>query len=348
MSELDRYDYELPRELIAQAPLHSRVDARLLVVDRADASIQHRHVRDLPELLGRGDCLVVNDTRVVPARLVGYRTETGGHWEGLFLESGPGGVWRVMGKTRGKLAPRESITLLDAAGHEAVRLELLARQPDGAWIVRPDSGADPLSILERVGRVPLPPYIRGGEMVEADRAHYQTVYAEKPGAIAAPTAGLHFTERLLRQLAEHGIDICRLTLHVGAGTFRPIATDTLAEHRLDPEWGRIDQAAVDRIERCREQGGRVVAVGTTSVRLLETAAADGRLRPYAGKTDLFIRPPFEFQVVDALMTNFHLPRTTLLVLVYTFGGDALIRRAYEEAVRERYRFYSYGDAMLIL
>lgn len=348
MSELDRYDYELPRELIAQSPLHSRTDARLMVVDRSEDSISHRYVRDLPELLRASDCLVINDTRVVPARLVGYRTRTGGRWEGLFLEAGPGGVWRVMGKTRGKLTPRETITLLDAAGHEAARLELLARQPDGAWVVRPDSDADPYSVLERIGRVPLPPYIRGGEMVEGDSEHYQTVYAEKPGAIAAPTAGLHFTGRLLRELAEQGVEVCKLTLHVGAGTFRPIAAQSLAGHRLDPEWGRIDQAAVDQIDHCRRQAGRVVAVGTTSVRLLETAAGGGRLEPYVGKTDLFIRPPFKFHVTDALMTNFHLPRTTLLVLVSTFGGDTLVRRAYDEAVREQYRFYSYGDAMLIL
>lgn len=348
MSELDRYDYELPRELIAQSPLHSRVDARLIVIGRKVESIAHRHVRDLPELLRPGDCLVINDTRVVPARLVGYRTATGGHWEGLFLEAGPGGVWRVMGKTRGKLVPGETITLLDAGGREAAMLQLLARQADGAWVVRPDNDDAPFAVLERVGRVPLPPYIRGGEMVDADRAQYQTVFAENLGAIAAPTAGLHFTDRLLRQLTDRGVAICRVTLHVGAGTFRPIATERLAEHHLDSEWGRIDQATADRIEQSRRQGGRVVAVGTTSVRLLETAAAGGRLKPYAGKTDLFIRPPFEFQAVDVLMTNFHLPKTTLLVLVRTFGGEALIRRAYEEAIREQYRFYSYGDAMLIV
>jgi len=348
MSELDQYDYELPREMIAQAPLHSRADARLLVVDRSYAAIHHPYVRDLPELLRAGDCLVINDTQVIPARFVGYRTDTGGRWEGLFLEAGPGGVWRIIGKTRGKLRPQETITLLDADGCEAAQLTLLAQQADGAWIVQPDDPADPFAILERVGRVPLPPYIRDGEMVDADRAHYQTVYAKKPGAIAAPTAGLHFTDRLLRELTEGGVEVCRLTLHVGAGTFRPIATESLAEHKLEPEWGCVDQAAVDQMEQSRRRGGRVVAVGTTSMRLLETAAAGGRLKPYAGKTHLFIRPPFEFHAVDALMTNFHLPRTTLLVLVYTFGGDQLIRRAYDEAVREQYRFYSYGDAMLIL
>ena len=348
MSELDRYDYELPRDLIAQAPLHSRVDARLMVLNRAEDTISHRYVRDLPELLCEGDCLVINNTRVIPARLVGFRTETGGHWEGLFLESGPGGVWRIIGKTRGKLREHEAITLLDCDGREATHLELLAKQPDGAWIAKPDAEADTLSILEQVGRVPLPPYIRGGEMIDSDRESYQTVFAEQPGAIAAPTAGLHFTDRLLRQLAEHGVDVCRVTLHVGAGTFRPIATETLAEHHLDAEWGRIDQPVIDQLEACRRRGGRVVAVGTTSVRLLETAAADGSLKPYTGKTDLFIRPPFRFHAIDAMMTNFHLPKTTLLVLVSTFGGHAIIQRAYQEAIREQYRFYSYGDAMLIL
>ena len=203
-------------------------------------------------------------------------------------------------------------------------------------------------MLERVGRVPLPPYIRKGEMDEADRQQYQTVYARWPGAVAAPTAGLHFSESLLRRLEEERVVICPLTLHTGAGTFRPIAAPRLAEHKMHAEWGTIRQEIADRILQCRAAGGRVVAVGTTSVRLLETAAADGTLKEFTGYTDLFIRPPFQFQVVDALLTNFHLPRTTLLVLVRTFGGGDLIARAYEEAIREGYRFYSYGDAMLIL
>ena len=203
-------------------------------------------------------------------------------------------------------------------------------------------------LLERAGRVPLPPYIRKGEMVDADRRQYQTVYARWPGAVAAPTAGLHFSESLLRRLEEDRIAICPLTLHTGAGTFRPIGTATLAGHRMHSEWGTIRQETADRITQCRQNGGRVVAVGTTSVRLLETAAADGTLKQFTGHTELFIRPPFEFRIVDALMTNFHLPRTTLLVLVRTFGGDDLIMRAYEEAVRENYRFFSYGDAMLIV
>ena len=348
MSELDRYDYELPKELIAQSPTVCRTDARLLVVDRGHNSLEHRYIRDLPEYLREGDCLVINDTRVIPARLVGRRQSTGGHWEGLFLEASPDGLWRVMCKTRGKLKPGDSVTLLSPVSDEDVQLQLAAQQSDGTWIARPVAQEDALTLLNRVGRVPLPPYIRKGQMVESDREDYQTVYAQVPGAVAAPTAGLHFTATLLDRLARQGVEICALTLHVGPGTFRPIASDSLAEHQMHSEWGCVGQQTIDRIAECRRRGGRLVAVGTTSVRLLETAAAGGELMPFSGQTDLFIRPPYKFRTVDALLTNFHLPRTTLLVLVRTFGGDELIRRAYEEAVREQYRFFSYGDAMLIL
>jgi len=348
MSEMDRYDYDLPKHLIAQSPALCRTDARLLVADRNRRSIEHRFVRDLPELLRRGDCLVINDTRVVPARLVGRRLETGGRWEGLFLEAGPTGVWRVVCKTRGRLVPGETIVLQNASGEDDLRLQLGVKQSDGSWIVRPLASGSAFSLLDRVGRVPLPPYIRKGQMVESDRENYQTVFAQSPGAVAAPTAGLHFTAALLERLTAVGVEVCPLTLHVGLGTFRPIAADALAKHQMHSEWGKIGQEAVDQLERCRRRGGRIVAVGTTSVRLLETAAADGTLKPFEGYTDLFIRPPHQFRAVDVLLTNFHLPRTTLLVLAYTFGGDQLIRQAYDEAIRQQYRFYSYGDAMLIL
>ena len=348
MSELAKYDYELPKELIAQQPVVCRTDARLLVVDRGQKTLTHKHIRDLPEILRKNDCLVVNNTRVVPARLLGRRNATGGHWEGLFLEAAPDGLWRIMCQTRGKLQPGDVITLTSAVNAEDLELDLVAKEPDGTWIARPCSDQEAFTLLDRIGRVPLPPYIRKGQMVRADRENYQTVYAKVPGAVAAPTAGLHFTAVLLERLLEQGVELCSLTLHVGAGTFRPIATDTLAEHPMHSEWANLTQAAVDRIVACRQRGGRVVAVGTTSMRVLETAAADGRLRPFTGNTDLFIRPPYQFHAVDVLLTNFHLPRTTLLVLVRTFGGDELIRRAYDEAIRERYRFYSYGDAMLIL
>jgi S-adenosylmethionine:tRNA ribosyltransferase-isomerase len=348
VSELERYNYDLPEELVAQSPAVCRSDARLLVVDRHQKSVDHKHIRDLPEVLRPGDCLVINDTRVVPARLVGRRESTGGRWEGLFLEADADGLWRIMCKTRGKLRPGDKITLLGASGAEDMQLLMGSKQADGTWIARPLAKGDAFALLGRVGRVPLPPYIRKGEMVAKDREQYQTVYAQVPGAVAAPTAGLHFTAALLDRLKQIQVDVCPLTLHVGMGTFRPIAVTMLAEHQMHSEWGQVTQQTIDRIENCRRRGGRVVAVGTTSVRLLETAAADGSLKPFVGHTNLFIRPPYEFHAIDALLTNFHLPRTTLLVLVRTFGGEELMRRAYDEAICERYRFYSYGDAMLIL
>lgn len=348
MTHLSDYDYELPRELIAQEPVHHRPDARLMVVDRAEDSIRHLHVRDLPELLRENDSLVLNDTRVVPARLVGFRTETGGHWEGLFLQREEHGFWLIMSKTRGKLQSGETVTLLTPKHEEDVRLTLATKTDGGNWIVKPESEEDTWSILERVGRIPIPPYIRRGQMVEDDRESYQTVFAQKPGAVAAPTAGLHFTRNLLYDIVGGGTDINYVTLHVGIGTFRPIEVERLEEHHMHSEVAHIDADTVSRLNACRARGGRVVAVGTTCVRVLESAAASGTLQPFDGATDLFIRPPYEFKAVDALLTNFHLPKSSLLVLVRTFGGDQLLRRAYDEAIKERYRFFSYGDAMLIL
>ncbi|MBX7167849.1 MAG: tRNA preQ1(34) S-adenosylmethionine ribosyltransferase-isomerase QueA [Pirellulales bacterium] len=348
MSELDQYDYELPEALIAQHPLANRADSRLMVVDRRRGRWSHRHIRDLPELLAPGDTLVVNDTKVVPARLLGRRMPTAGRWEGLFLSVDAAGFWRVIGKCRGKLRPGERIQLIDRRGGDDIGLFLVERHDGGVWTARPDSHEDAWTILGRLGRVPLPCYIRGGEMIDADLDRYQTVYAATPGSAAAPTAGLHFTPALLSMLEDIGVERCRVTLHVGLDTFRPIQVDSLAEHMMHTEWGHLDAEATERIRRRRQDGGRVVAVGTTTVRVLETAAASGELRPWTGQTNLFIRPGFRFHVVDALLTNFHLPRSTLLVLVRAFGGDELMRDAYREAVREQYRFYSYGDAMLIV
>lgn len=347
MAELSEYDYELPGELIAQRALRHRGDARMLVVDRGDASLTHAHVRDLPQYLRPPDCLVLNDTRVLPARLIGYRLTTGGRWSGLFVAADDQGRWEVLCKTRGRLRVGERIMLVSRGAGDAFPLELLADLGAGLWAVRPQRDGPPTELLEEIGRVPLPPYIRGGTMDDSDVAQYQTVYARNPGAIAAPTAGLHFTNKLLNQLVDIGVAICRVTLHVGIGTFRPITADRIEEHAMHSEWGEISDATVRRIESCRSAGGRVVAVGTTSVRVLETAASDGQLKPWRGQTNLFIRPPFQFRAVDALLTNFHLPRSTLLILVRTFGGDALVRQAYETAIAQRYRFYSYGDAMLI-
>lgn len=348
MDEIDQYDYTLPKDLIAQQPAPRRTDARLLVVRRATGAISHHHIRDLPELLKSMDCLVLNDTRVVPARLVGRRALTGGRWEGLFLADDGHGLWQILGKTRGKLTPGESIQLVNAVGQDDIELRLIEKRAEGVWIARPRSDEATLPLLERVGRVPLPHYIRDGAALDEDLERYQTVFAIHPGSAAAPTAGLHFSRELLGQLEARGVDSVRVTLHVGVDTFRPVSAPSLAEHKMHSEWGRIEPDAVAKLHKTREHGGRIVAVGTTATRVLETAARSGMLVPWNGHTDLFIRPPFEFRAVDALLTNFHLPRTTLLVLVRTFGGDELMKRAYQEAIRERYRFYSYGDAMLIL
>jgi S-adenosylmethionine:tRNA ribosyltransferase-isomerase len=347
MSELDQYDYHLPRELIAQEPLARRTDARLLVVRRDGESISHAHIRDLPELLSRGDRLVFNDTQVIPARLVGRRVRTGARWSGLFVAA-EHGIWQVLSKTRGKLEPGESIEVVSWDTRTKLELKLLAKQPGGIWAVIPEPEGDALELLAQVGRVPLPPYIRDGEMVEADVARYQTVFAARPGAVAAPTAGLHFTPDLLTQLQGAGIESSRITLHVGIGTFRPITAERLADHSMHREWCRVSAKSAEQLNLTRSHGGRIVAVGTTVIRTLETCSAGGSFEPFSGLTDLFIRPPYTFRGASALLTNFHLPRSTLLILVRAFGGDRLIQRAYEVAIAERYRFYSYGDAMLIL
>jgi len=348
MSELEQYDYELPRELIAQHPLARRSDARLLVVNRATGSITHSYIRDLPEILQPSDCLVFNDTKVIPARLVGRRDRTGARWSGLFLSADEHGVWQVLSKTRGKLEPGEAIVVVSWDVRQTITLRLLTKLNGGIWAVRPEPLGEPLEILSRVGRVPLPPYIRDSEMVEEDVGQYQTVFAEQPGAVAAPTAGLHFTPELLAELATRGIAQERVTLHIGIGTFRPITAEKLDDHPMHSEWCSLDPTVAERLRACRQQHRRIVAVGTTVARTLETAAKSNLLEAFTDQTDLFIRPPFAFHAVDALLTNFHLPKSTLLILVRTFGGDELMRRAYEAAIREGYRFFSYGDAMLIM
>jgi S-adenosylmethionine:tRNA ribosyltransferase-isomerase len=348
VSDLDQYDYHLPRELIAQHPLAQRADARLLVVNRQRQALEHAYVRDLAEYLRPRDALVFNDTQVIPARLVGRRERTGARWTGLYLQSDDEGTWQVLSKTRGKLEPGEAISVVSWDVRQSVRLRLLAKLDGGVWAVRPEPLGEPLEVLSRVGRVPLPPYIRDGEMIEGDVATYQTVFARQPGAVAAPTAGLHFTPELLTRLEHAGIHKEFVTLHVGIGTFRPIQTASIDEHVMHQEWCEIGADVVERLLKSRAAGGRIIAVGTTAVRTLETAAAGGELVPFRGATELFIRPPYTFRSVDALLTNFHLPKSTLLILVRTFGGDDLIRRAYDEAIRERYRFFSYGDAMLIV
>jgi S-adenosylmethionine:tRNA ribosyltransferase-isomerase len=341
------YDYHLPPRLIAQHPLADRTSARMLVVGRDDGSVAHRHVRDLPAYVRAGDALVLNDTRVVPARLVGRRASTGGKWQGLFLEADTGGLWRILSKTRGRLSAGERIVLTSRQAEDSIELETIERRERGEWIVRPLSDRSAWDLLSEVGRVPLPGYIRGGEMEPGDEQRYQTVYGRREGAVAAPTAGLHFTDELLTELRGQRVTIEHVTLHVGVGTFRPVEAKRLSDHVMHFERAELSEETAERLNAVRAAGGRVIAVGTTSVRTLETAAASGTLAAWSGETNLFIRPPYEFRACDAILTNFHLPRSTLLALVYAFGGPDRMRDAYATAIAERYRFYSYGDCMLI-
>ena len=354
MGEADLYDYDLPRELIAQEPLADRAAARLLHVRRAAGTIAHRRVRELPDILRPGDLLVVNDTRVVPARLVGRRASTGGKWEGLFLRiaaAGPhAGAWVVLAQTRGRPALGERVMLVGRDGGDALELTLVGRAEGGAWLAVPDASGPFVDLLARVGRVPLPGYIRGGAEQPGDLERYQTVFAREAGSAAAPTAGLHFTEPLLEALAARGVGRASVTLHVGLDTFRPITAEKIDDHPMHTEWCACPAETAAAVAAAKARGGRVVAVGTTAMRTLETAARlagpDGGFPAWSGATDLFIRPGFSFRAVDCLLTNFHMPRTTLMVLVSAFASRGLVARAYDEAIRERYRFLSYGDATL--
>ncbi|MFP3938903.1 MAG: tRNA preQ1(34) S-adenosylmethionine ribosyltransferase-isomerase QueA [Thermoanaerobaculia bacterium] len=343
------FDYHLPDERIAQEPA-PRGESRLLVLDAPPGPGRHRRVRDLPELLRPGDLLVVNDTRVIPARLFGRRLLEGGRLGGrvelLLVEPiGPEGTetWEVLARPGRKARPGTRLRF--DGGLEA---EVLGRIGDGRYRVRFSEPAEPH--LARLGHVPLPPYIKRPDRPE-DRERYQTVYAERPGAIAAPTAGLHFTPELLERIETRGMRRARVTLHVGIGTFKPVTAELVHEHAMDEERYRVPEETAAAIRETRRRGGRVVAVGTTVVRTLEAAARRegvpaGEVASGAGRTDLFIYPGFRFRVVDVLLTNFHLPRSSLLMLVSAFAGRERVLATYEEAIREEYRFYSYGDAML--
>ena len=350
----DAFDYELPRELIAQRPAGRRDESRLMVVDRARGGLEHRRFGEIGEVLAAGDLLVVNDTRVVPARLIGRR-ETGG-WVEVLLIGQAGGrgaagasTWQGLVTCRGRLRAGERLEL------EGGRLSCVygGRSEDGEAELEfgVDAGAV-LAALEEVGRAPLPPYIKrprdGDAERESDRERYQTVYASQPGAIAAPTAGLHFTPELLAALEAKGVRRATVTLHVGLGTFLPVKTERVEEHVMHREYFELTAEAAALIKDTRAAGGRIVAVGTTVTRVLETVARPGEAGAASGWTDLFITPGFEFGLTDRLLTNLHLPRSTLLMLVSAFAGRERVLAAYEEAKRRGYRFYSYGDAMLIL
>jgi len=353
---LSQFDYDLPPDRVAQEPSSPRDASRLMVLDRRGETLAHHHFRDLPDLLRPGDLLVLNDTRVIPAAFTARRA-TGSRIEGCFLRALDDGLWEVLLAGRGRIRRGETLSATDRDGRVRAEIALVDRGEAGVWRVRPPAGVDPMALLALIGRPPLPPYIRRDSAdgrAASDVRDYQTVYACRDGAVAAPTAGLHFTPGLLDRLAARGVERAAVTLHVGLGTFQPIRVERLAEHRMHEEFLEVPPETADRIRRARADGRRVVAVGTTTVRALESAAGEaegegaGEVRAGGRWTRLFIYPPYRFRAVDAMITNFHLPRTTLLVMVSAFAGRDRILAAYREAVRQGYRFYSYGDAMLIV
>ncbi len=349
MHRTSDFDYQLPPNLIAQDPLPDRAASRLLLLDRASGTTRHTRFSDIAELIAPEDVLVVNVSRVIPARLHGMRDAgsgmggSGGKAELLLVRELPDGTWLAMGHPGGKLKPGRRVTFGPDSSAEIV--EALG---GGLRRVRFVGPLDAPATLARYGEVPLPPYIRRAPRHE-DRERYQTVYAAHDGSVAAPTTGLHFTRDLLDRLRARGVALAELDLHVGPGTFKPVETDDLAHHTMHAEPYRVSDGAAALINARRDAGGRVWAVGTTVVRTLETLAGPGgRISPGAGETRLFIHPPYAFRAVDRLLTNFHLPRSTLLMLVCAFGGYERVMRAYGEAIEQRYRFYSYGDAMAIV
>ena len=343
------FDFDLPADRIAQTPPAERQAARLLVLDRATGALDHHTVEALPALLSPGDLLVVNDTRVFPARLLGRRMPSGGAVECLLLSPRDDGCWDALMHPGQRLRPGARV-VFERAGRR-LHGEVLARRFHGRRTIRlrTDDGSSVDDAIDRVGHVPLPPYIRRGD-TPLDAERYQTVYAAVRGSVAAPTAGLHLTAGLLREIEARGVEVARVTLHVGYGTFAPIRVEQVEAHRVEPEPYRVPPDTASAVRRARAAGRRVIAVGTTTTRTLETAyrAGGGELRAGGGVSDLYLYPGVEFHVVGGLLTNFHLPRSSLLMLVSAFAGREPIRRAYAEALRAGYRFYSFGDAMLIL
>jgi len=340
------FNYHLPSDLIAQQPLPERSQSRMMVVHRSTGTTEHKHISDIVQYLRSGDLLVVNDTKVIPARVFGHRTDTGGNVELLLLEEIAPGIWETL--YRASAPPRPGIRLSLAQD----KLQGKIMSTDGKITVKLSSDKPLLEILDEEGVAPLPPYIkreRGqGQMTQADRERYQTVYAQQPGAVAAPTAGLHFTPALLYKIEALGVKRTSVTLHVGTGTFKPVRTENVEDHVMDSERYEITDETAREINTTRAAGGRIVACGTTTVRTLEAAAERLPLPAQSGRTSIFIFPPFKFKIVDVMLTNFHLPMSTLIMMVSAFAGKDLIFKAYGEAVREKYRFYSYGDCMLIL
>ena len=338
--QLSEFDFPFDPSLIAAHPCLPRDHARLLVLQPLDRSLAHRRVDELPDLLRPGDLLVVNNTKVLAARVAGRKRPSGADVEILFVKDLGDAIWEVL--IKGTFRPGQIIEM----GAEAT--VVVVERGATRTTVRVESPIPLPEWLRQYGRMPLPPYLKRAP-TDQDREWYQTLFAQHEGAIAAPTAGLHFTPELLARLQQRGIGLTTVTLHVGVGTFKPVTVDQIEDHRMGAEWIEVGVETVRAIEQARATGGRIVAIGTTVVRALETAArVEGQIQPYRGETEIFMIPGFSFKVVDILLTNFHLPRTTLLMLVSALAGTEFLRRAYAEAIRERYRFYSYGDAMLIL
>lgn len=341
--ELKKSDFyfDLPPELIAQDPLEDRSSSRLLVLDRASGVVSHSIFREITDYLQPGDCLVLNNTRVIPARLLGVREETGAHVEVLLLKRRENDVWETLVKPGKKCRPGTRLVF----GDGLLRAEILETVEEGNRLIRFSYEGIWEEMLDRLGEMPLPPYITHRLQ---DKNRYQTVYAKYEGSAAAPTAGLHFTSELLERIEAGGVETAYVTLHVGLGTFRPVKEDNILDHHMHSEYYQVSKEAADKINAAKSRGGRVICVGTTSCRTVESAADEnGMVQPGSGSTEIFIYPGYRFRVLDALITNFHLPESTLVMLVSAFAGRENVLRAYEEAIRERYRFFSFGDAMLV-
>ena len=335
------FNFDLPEELIAQDPLEDRSSSRLMVLDKETGQVTHRIFHDIIDYLNPGDCLVINDTRVIPARLLGTKKDTGAGIEILLLKRRENDVWETLVRPGKKCRPGAKVVF----GDGDLEAEILTVLPDGNRLVKFDYEGIFEEVLDRLGQMPLPPYITHKLK---DRNRYQTVYAKYDGSAAAPTAGLHFTKELLAKIEEKGVRIARVTLHVGLGTFRPVKVENVLEHHMHSEYYHVTQEAADLINETKKKGGRIISVGTTSTRTLESVADEkGLVHPGSGDTDIFIYPGYQFKAIDCLITNFHLPESTLLMLVSALAGRDHILSAYKEAVKERYRFFSFGDAMFI-
>jgi len=340
---LEHYNYNLPTELIAQKPAEKRDQSRLMVLSPDSKSVKHRKFSDLPKFLKANDLLVINDTKVFPARLIGRKEHSGGKVELLLLRSLENSNWEALSRPAKSL--RNGTVVL--FGNGLIRAEIIEKGTSGYVKVNLESSINIEDAIDKIGETPLPPYIKR-EPVPSDHDRYQTIYAQRRGSVAAPTAGLHFTQSMLDELSSRGVKTAAVTLHVGIGTFRPLSASEAQKKTLHSEYCIVPESTVLLVRKCREKGGKIFAVGTTTARALETASLSGEVKSFSGWTDLFIKPPYQFRSVDALVTNFHLPCSSLLLMVSAFAGEKRILDAYRKAINEKYRFYSYGDAMLVI